>query len=199
MHDLAKKVQMIAEELHCASAIIAAESIVEEKLKCEMENELRAVSNNMDKAVENEDYNSAQELLTEKKTLFSKINKMKESPRIRIRYAPLVRNIEDKSMFDDDIVLDLSQPATCIFDDDTIYIVLPRRPQQLIRNGLADSSDVWTPDMMNAKSILRYLTTHELGHIVAPIASEFDVREFAKELISKRDARDKARSANGNC
>ena len=97
IQNLVGKIQLIAEDLHCASAIIAAESIVEESLKCNMEAELREASSKMDKAIEDEDFSLAQSLLSDKENLFTRINDMKDSPRIRIRYAPLVKNVESKS------------------------------------------------------------------------------------------------------
>jgi hypothetical protein len=195
--DLVNKVQLIAEELHCASAIIAAESIVEENLKREMEAELREVSATMAQAVKMEKYEAAQSLLEKKDKLFAKISETKKAPRIRVRYAPLVKSLEAREQYDDPVLLDLTQPATCIWDDDAIYIVLPRQLQKVIQRGISENPDSWTETMMKAKSVLRYLTAHELGHIAAPKASDDEVGDFSRELMKRRDLREKARSPNG--
>ena len=194
--DLVNKIQLIAEDLHCASAIIAAESIVEENLKSEMEAELREVSARMAKAVKLEKYEAAQGLFERKDKLFAKIAEMKKSPRIRIRYAPLVKSLETREQHTEQVVLDLTQPATCIWDDDTIYIVLPRQLQKVIQRGIIENPNSWTDTMMKAKNVLRYLTLHELGHIVAPEASDAEASDFSHELMKRRDLREKARSLN---
>ncbi|MDR2600604.1 MAG: hypothetical protein LBC73_10075 [Oscillospiraceae bacterium] len=193
---LANKVQTIAEELHCASAILAAEAVIKENFKNNIEKDLSTISIKLDRAIADDNFTLAEQLMNEKNELFIKIKEMKGSPHIRIQYAPLEKNIDAKHKYSDPVVLDLKQPATCIYDGDTIYIVLPRFIQSIIRNGLSIDPAVWSSEMVTAKTLLRYLTAHEIGHIIAPEASENNVQTFSYELIKRRDARDKARTAN---
>lgn len=190
--NIVEKIQVIAEDIHCASAIIAAESILEERLKQEMNKELNAISVKMDNAIAEDDLSLARKLLNDKNKLFDQL----KTPRIRIRYAPLVKDVNKAELNGEDFALDKSQPAACVYDDETIYIVLPLLFQDVIRDGVKENLDVWTPKMKLAKTILRYLTAHELFHIVSPTATDSEVVALAKKLLDQRNLREKARAAN---
>jgi hypothetical protein len=182
MVNKADTVHIIAEEFHCASAIMAVEELLTEFAKDadgyytkleEIKNEYRELREN---------YSECKETELNDKYKNWKESASKYSFHIRIAYSSL------------------DPDYACLINiaDKQVTIALPECHIKTIREGLSTTHDTWTQEMIDAKDSLRRLTVHELAHILTMIEDDVptsvkdreDAMEaFTERLLSLRDER----------
>jgi hypothetical protein len=168
--ELAQNVQIVAEEIHCASAIFAVESILENRLKEQRLKELEGLRVSIEDAVLKKDVVKAAGLVRSSREIRDNLSKI--IFKIRVMYEDLP---EDS--------------ARHTVNDNYISIVLPQSHQKVIESGLTTGFDKWTDEMKLAKEILRKLTLHELGHVADMNLDENEADDFADKLLSLRKGR----------
>ncbi len=183
----ALEIQKCAEEIHCASALLANDDMFRRELQKDFDKERAELMAKL------RSYKSTGDAQRRDENINNEINKFwedsdKAKKRIYVTYAPLKKNHPS-----DDYPARLAEELQLEPDnnqDGSYTIVLPEELRNTIADGLKDDMPFkWTKKMLDAKKLLRLLTLHELYHIIDDKATEEDARHFSNYLLQLRKDR----------
>ena len=182
---IAKNVQTISEQWHCASAVHAIEVIITDKLKKEYNDKIGIL---LDKLRDEKNIFERTKLDIELQQLNVELGEKIKSTKVSIKYADFIK--------DSNNCLDSARGVRSRSKEGPFTIVLPESLQRVINDNVRLGNPDWSK-LKEIKKALRRKTYHELGHIIIDgNPNEDEVEAFANHLIKLREERSRVIDAS---
>lgn len=176
--EMAKKVQNVAEEFHCSSAVFAVEKILKDSDNTEVDIIKKDLQMKILNSLNKNDYSGIEHLRTRIQELELEKRKSRETVRISFGKIGTAREVRIKN----EEVAD---------DGRLIYVVLSSEDQDALVSSAQKNE--WNSETKGLKEHLRRLTAHELAHILSDRFQcgfgESEADAFADTLLNIRQER----------